>query len=123
MTRPDPIRLGRLIAYAKRPPTSRCPSWYWVVVRHEGDRQVSLKGHNRRGTVEEITVHLAGLVAAHGSRGPEDRQQERTDPTTLGELVRLWLLSQRARRDAGHIKGSTYRSSFNASRLALSAAV
>ena len=97
--KPARVKIGRLIAYPRRPPGKRDGRWYWQVVIHEGTGQRSLKGASRRGTPDEMTAHLAALLVERGLEALDPDEERSGLSANMDHLLRAWLTEQQARAD------------------------
>jgi integrase len=94
LRRPDPIAVGKgVTAYAVRPPTAEEGRWYWQALGKaaEGKRPTLWSG---RGTVDEVTKALAGLVVDHGASPNAGEVRERREAEagiTVAVLLARWF--------------------------------
>ncbi len=111
--RPKPIEEEPLRAYAHRPPLASDPTrWAWRVVRHVGNRQISVKGAGGRYTRREMKHRLLDMVENSRWQAPE------ADPApddsviidTIGDLLDEWEKEQAARYERGTLTHGTLRS-------------
>jgi len=84
-----------------RPPSKRCPDWYWRAVKYEGGREQTV--WTGRATREEAERTVVALMAA-GELGVKRQQQE--DIRTIRDLMECWLGAQEQRADLAPL---TYR--------------
>lgn len=60
--RPAACAVGELHAYPIRPPLAGRREWYWRVVLHRDNRQVTVPGASRRLATAAVAEHLARLL-------------------------------------------------------------
>ena len=111
--KPDRIKVGPLSAHPRKPPGARTPCWYWQVIYYDGNVQCPALGADgrpahRRGSPTEIRTHLNQLLEQGGWKRAA-KQLLVVEELTLDQLCRLWLASEKRRRDLGKISAQSYR--------------
>jgi len=100
--KPKNVSMEPLHGYPKKPPTKRCPEWYWQCVRYVDGETVQIWcGRASRAEV----VDLLAKRVAEGKLKAEDVP----DLVTVGDLMVAWLLEQRDRRDLSDGSFDSYR--------------
>ncbi|MEL6347666.1 MAG: tyrosine-type recombinase/integrase [Myxococcota bacterium] len=96
--KPPTITVGRIHATPRKPPTKTCPHWWYQVYRYEDGRQVSMSGQHLRADGDTVHRHLCALVAAEQDKPSAGAGKPNVAvELTVGEGVRLWLGSCKAR--------------------------
>lgn len=93
LKKPSPVVVGRLTAYAVRPPGGTDSRWYWQAKgpRVDGKRPTLWSG---RGEVDDVARLLAQLVVEHGARPEAEEVRERraiAQGLSVAGLVARWI--------------------------------
>lgn len=91
-SKPAPIKIGSVTAYAMRPPIASNPHWAWRAQRKNGDRATVWSGRAPREDVEAL------VIAAMAADGAEIDSEDYTDDggRTIGWVLDCWLAHVKA---------------------------
>jgi integrase len=85
--KPRPIKLDEVTVHPIRPPTNRCPDWYWRAIRYvAGEQDTIWAGRGPRAEVKRIV----NALQAEGL--PVTRTKNEAEPVrTVLDVLELWL--------------------------------
>ncbi len=103
--KPKSIDLGAVHVRPIRPPSKRCPEWYWRAVCYvNGKEETVWTGRASREEAERVVVAKMAGGELFTDKGTEEI-------TTAKDLLECWLGAQKERED---LAANTYRSYHNA---------
>lgn len=105
--KPAPFEVGAVKVAARKPPTARCPGWYWrAVVYEDGQERTVWVG---RASREEAIATVSALVAEGRHHASAQDGIAPTDITTVELLLRAWFGAIEDRGDLRPATVSTYK--------------
>ncbi|MEO1715745.1 MAG: tyrosine-type recombinase/integrase [Planctomycetota bacterium] len=108
MKKPRNVAVGRLKAYAKKPPLKGRDRWYWQVVYHEGQAQKPVKGRSGRYSRREVKALLQRLNEEGGWKDEAPAPAASKAPT-IARLLKAYLKHEEGRAERGRIAQGTHQ--------------
>jgi integrase len=104
LRKPHPIKLDEVTVHPIRPPSKRCPDWYWRALRYiAGEQDTVWAGRGTRADVKRI---VSALVA---DGLPEREPGAKGEPVrTVLDLLEVWLGSLKGKSVPGERTRKNY---------------